>query len=246
MLELPRADRIAAIVEKGSEAERLYEAAFLMIDTIIAAIELSVDSPVQELNERCQSFRPQVLRDFNEDHRRFYDLWSIDLALKATLVPHPVQPSLFGCFCESHLDAARRLGDGVGAFDLLYRSRSKTEHLDRFFQSLSPLRASTKEFSNLKFLLRSELSELLAGGGKKLGKSSGSKTAASHIANCDAWLIDRWEKGDTYKKILADLNKKPKAWIGDIATIQGLRSRLDLAYKRAGLSRPKREKGRRS
>lgn len=69
-------------------------------------------------------------------------------------------------------------------------------------------------------------------------------TGLSPKLQCDKWLIEEWERGSALKQILSALRKKTEEWRGEITTIEGLRSRINSAYGRAGIAQPKRKRGR--
>lgn len=63
---------------------------------------------------------------------------------------------------------------------------------------------------------------------------------------CDEWVMGEWERGVlSIKAMYADLrDNKPKEWLGDVGSEEGMRSRIAAAYKRAGKEKPSRKSGR--
>lgn len=59
----------------------------------------------------------------------------------------------------------------------------------------------------------------------------------------DKWLIERWEKCDKTELIFQKLKRKPRSWNCPVGP-SGVRSQIDSAYRRAGRTKPSRQRGR--
>lgn len=178
MHEISRDSRIATIESRDLRDPRCaYEAAQLLLDTIIEVVNLSAEwkeitlpsKPgslffhLPELKQERRLRLPVVLQEFNSDLHRL-DARRNEVSLLAAQVRHPERPSLFGYYKESYLEAVHDLAMGI-VFDQTFvvggRSLNESERLNRFCESTAWKKQFEKEFLNLRVCLRTELRDIL-------------------------------------------------------------------------------------